>query len=346
MPDYTCIVLYDPEDPPHPHSISMIHTCSCPIVAYYILMLILHFHAYVIPIIAGLWVSPCGHHRGSQVEEGPTIFCPTAVVPLVPVLIDPDLHHLHPAACENPTPPLPEPSPQMSTLSTQSTYRVRPFLPGDEPRLSLICCQTGANGGDSTSHLLDDSVLGEIFVLPYAHRHPDLTFVVVAQSAQSESAEAEAEVVVGYACATDDSDAFYTWYGEEWWPSPMHGGRFHRPTAEELERAEGAERERLVRQREMLSFEDTKGPKPTPPEFDLTEQYPAHLHINLLPECRGRGLGRELIERLCEALRRKGSRGVHLAAGDNNDDAAIFYTKIGFAEVPAEEGLRCFVKKL
>ena len=220
-----------------------------------------------------------------------------------------------------------------SSRSQGSRYRVRPFSPSDKPRLSLICCKTGNTGDDGTGMLLDDEIWGEIWVLPYAERHPDLTFVVE---------NVESKEAVGYACATDDSDAFYTWYGKEWWPSPSHGARFYRPSGAELEERSDI----AARTWETLHFEDTKGPKPIPPEFDLTSAYPAHAHINLLPECRGAGFGRELLEAICEALRKKGAKGVHLLAGDKNEDAARFYVKVGYTEMPAEEGLRCFTKKL
>ena len=56
--------------------------------------------------------------------------------------------------------------------------RIRPFQPGDEAALSEICLKTADAGADATGIFADDDLWGEVFVLPYAARHPDLAFVV------------------------------------------------------------------------------------------------------------------------------------------------------------------------
>lgn len=69
---------------------------------------------------------------------------------------------------------------------------LRSFRSGDEPALTDICLRTGDAGADATGILVDDDLWGQIFVLPYVVRHPDLAFVV----------ESDDGRVVGYVVGT------------------------------------------------------------------------------------------------------------------------------------------------
>ncbi len=60
--------------------------------------------------------------------------------------------------------------------------------------------------------------------------------------------------------------------------------------------------------------------------------YPAHLHIDLLPQAQGRGLGRELLRTFGEELIVREVPGVHLGVGEANVGAAAFYRRLGFDE--------------
>jgi ribosomal protein S18 acetylase RimI-like enzyme len=67
------------------------------------------------------------------------------------------------------------------------------------------------------------------------------------------------------------------------------------------------------------------------------DQYPSHLHIDLLPRAQGHGYGRKLIEQLITMLRNQGSVGVHLGMSSSNDRAYGFYLKLGFTELCRDE---------
>jgi ribosomal protein S18 acetylase RimI-like enzyme len=58
--------------------------------------------------------------------------------------------------------------------------------------------------------------------------------------------------------------------------------------------------------------------------------YPAHLHINVDRQWRGRGIGRGLISAYLGQLRRLGVPGVHLGTTDLNRVACRLYEKTGF----------------
>lgn len=65
-------------------------------------------------------------------------------------------------------------------------------------------------------------------------------------------------------------------------------------------------------------------------EVDLQEQYPAHLHINLLPEYQRTGTGSRLITTFENHLRSHGVQGLHLGTSSRNTKAVPFYEKHGY----------------
>jgi len=67
---------------------------------------------------------------------------------------------------------------------------------------------------------------------------------------------------------------------------------------------------------------------------------PSHLHIDLLPSAQGRGLGRALMQRLLETLRRDGSDGVHLGVAAANVRAIGFYEHLGFVPLLEDDEAR------
>ncbi|MBL7199490.1 MAG: GNAT family N-acetyltransferase [Anaerolineae bacterium] len=65
------------------------------------------------------------------------------------------------------------------------------------------------------------------------------------------------------------------------------------------------------------------------------DRYPAHLHINVAAEYRGRGVGRRLMDAYLEQLRRGGVPGVHLHTTSLNEAACRLYEGAGFRVVDA-----------
>lgn len=59
-------------------------------------------------------------------------------------------------------------------------------------------------------------------------------------------------------------------------------------------------------------------------------RYPAHLHLNLLPQARGAGLGGRLLDAYLQALRARGVPGVQLSTTLENAAALRTYTRAGF----------------
>jgi ribosomal protein S18 acetylase RimI-like enzyme len=182
---------------------------------------------------------------------------------------------------------------------------IRPYRTTDRSDVAEICIRTAAAGKDATGVYSDDNLLSDIWVLPYVDLEPDLAFVV-------DNGERAAGYVVGVA----DTRAFIERYRTEWLPryAEKYGD------LAETERDGGMVKLGLDPDRMAI------------PEVD---EYPAHLHIDLLPELQRQGFGRKLIATLLAALRERGVPGLHLGVASDNDDGRAFYSRLGFIELPS-----------
>lgn len=78
-------------------------------------------------------------------------------------------------------------------------------------------------------------------------------------------------------------------------------------------------------------------------------RWPAHLHINMLPEARGTGAADGLMERWLERLAAEGVAGCHLQTLTENTRAVRFFERMGFAKHGPEllvPGIRSGGKRL
>ena len=62
-------------------------------------------------------------------------------------------------------------------------------------------------------------------------------------------------------------------------------------------------------------------------------EYPAHLHIDLLPPFQGQGYGRQMMETFYAAAAGAGATGVHVAVVAANVPAQGFYRRLGFTHL-------------
>ena len=158
----------------------------------------------------------------------------------------------------------------------------------------------------------DPQILGHVFAAPYALFEPSLAFV----------AEDEAGVG-GYIVGALDSRAFAERLEAGWWPALRD--RYPAPPSE-LAPDQWTPDQRAARFIHV--------PLTVPDE--LAENYPSHLHINLLPRLQSQGLGRQLMDTLIRALREQGSVGVHFFVWPANQRAVGFYQHLGFTMISAE----------
>lgn len=173
-----------------------------------------------------------------------------------------------------------------------------------------VCLQTGDSGSDATGLYRNPDLLGHVYVGPYLVGQPEHAFVA-----------ADAQGVAGYSFAAADTRAFEAWEDAHWWPT----------LREQYPLTEGSSADdEVVR---LLH-----APETAPDE--VVADYPAHLHIDLVPRIQGQGLGRALIERVLGSLRERGVRGVHLGVAEDNDNATQFYFHLGFEELVVRPGVR------
>ena len=184
---------------------------------------------------------------------------------------------------------------------------------GDWEAVRSLCCRSG-NGG----HPIDPArwpLFAELWVGPYQRLAPASTYVAESQGG-----------VVGYLTGCPDTAA-------------LRRARQLRFTLPLLARiacrryAWNADARRAVRLalhlrqdlESRLAFE-------LPAGFSLA--YPAHLHMNVEAEYRGRGIGTALIERFARDLQAAGVPGIHVFCGPA---PRSFYARNGFAELAAIE---------
>ncbi|HEX4221827.1 MAG TPA: GNAT family N-acetyltransferase [Pseudonocardiaceae bacterium] len=187
--------------------------------------------------------------------------------------------------------------------TAQST--IRGYRPDDLPALYDICLRTGSNGADATDRYPDPMLPGAVFAAPYATLEPELTFVVD-----------DGQRAVGYILGTADTPTYVRRVRQEWLPTQV--ARFPEPTGE-ITTDEGRIRSLLHNPERLLHPE--------------TAQYPAHLHIDLLPSHQHGGFGRRLMTRFTDELAQRGIPGVHLATSEANINAVAFYQRLGFQRI-------------
>ena len=190
----------------------------------------------------------------------------------------------------------------MDLITFDSGGIVRKFQEEDRPGLYHICLATGDSGANAV-HLYDQKdMLGEIYVGPYLTFQPDLSFTLIPAG------------VAGYALAALDTSSFEDTLSKKWWPVI-------------LEKYNGRSPENF-NDREKNLFSYIQNPPLRPKE--VISEYPSHLHIDLLENAQGRGIGKAMMLLVLESLRDQGSKGVHLGMGAQNARAFTFYTKLGF----------------
>ncbi|CAL9649443.1 GNAT family N-acetyltransferase [Streptomyces sp. Tu 3180] len=193
---------------------------------------------------------------------------------------------------------------------------IRPYRPGDRPALDDICIRTAHNGGDSRPFYRDPDIFPATFAAPYVHLEPELAFVLDDGRGRA----------VGYILGTADTPRFAEAFRTVW--LPLVADRHPEPSGPPDTPDEAIAR--LLHHPERMVV----------PELAA---YPAHLHIDLLPEWQGRGHGRELMRRFLTALRDGGVPSVHLVMATANKPARAFYDRMGFHEIdaPLDDSVAC-----
>jgi ribosomal protein S18 acetylase RimI-like enzyme len=180
-------------------------------------------------------------------------------------------------------------------------FNIRSYHPTDMSCLYRICLLTADNGQDASGLFRDPDLPGHLYAAPYAYYEPESCFILETGNRP-----------VGYILGTSDSAAFYAQCEHDW--LPMLRRRYPIP-----EKGDDTVEAKMIH---GLHLERTAN--------EIFFDYPAHLHIDILPVGQGHGMGRQLIETFLQHLRRNNIKGVHLGVSSQNPNAIGFYKKIGF----------------
>jgi len=186
---------------------------------------------------------------------------------------------------------------------------IRQAVLSDIPYLYEICLKTGDEGKDASALFCDPYLIGQYYAAPYLLFPDGICFVAEYQYRPQ-----------GYIVAAPDTAAFKQWMEEQWLP-PL---RKRYPSSFPSDKIRSERERRILELIHKKQFPPDEGDK-------LLSEYPAHLHIDLLPSLQGKGTGRALMDALFTELKRQKVPGLQLGVGATNTGAIAFYRKMGFS---------------
>jgi len=202
---------------------------------------------------------------------------------------------------------------------------IRPFAERDRTELRELFERAG-QGSPSASLWGHEESEAAVYLTPYMDLEPESLFVAVVDG-----------VIVGYLTGS------------------LASGRI----PSESDRMDHAIKSyRLIRRTKPLKFFVRAGLDMARARVGRQEQaagdfadvrWPAHLHINVVPEARGTGIAVSLMERWLDRLIETGSPGCHLQTLVENTRAVRFFERMGFAKygtTPLVPGIRRHGKRL
>jgi GNAT superfamily N-acetyltransferase len=194
---------------------------------------------------------------------------------------------------------------------------VRPFLPADLEDLYAISLATGHLGGDASDLYAFPEMIGHIYAAPYAVLAPSLGLVAT-----------DALGVAGFVLGATDTVSWENRLERDWWPALR--SRYADPD-------KGAATDWTADQRRAHMIHH-----PAPVPLAVSERYPAHVHMNLLPRLQGVGAGARLLQAWYALAADRGVTAVHVGVNRGNGRAVRFWQRSGFSEIgtPRRDGER------
>lgn len=185
---------------------------------------------------------------------------------------------------------------------------VRPYRSGDRSRVREICHRTGFLGEPADWYWQDRDSFADVWTSWYTDYEPESAFVAE-----------QGGRVVGYLLGCVDTRR-----------APASSSLLRRVMLRRLLPLCPGTARFFWR-----SVADLLRGVPMPSGELLDPRWPAHLHIDLLPEARRRGAGAALMRRWFGRLREVGSPGCHLGTLAENRNAIAFFQRMGFRRLGA-----------
>lgn len=191
-----------------------------------------------------------------------------------------------------------------SLVSTDPPFIIRTVHPSDYEALKQISVQTAAEQNPLTTAINNPEFISDVLISGYLELEPELFYVV----------ETEGQVV-GYLTGSDDSNGFARRYMGAIFPRiALNFFKF------------GIFKNIAVL--DYLLRAGLQATKNSGKRNKAVKDFPAHFHINLLPDYRRYGWGGQLVEIFLNELRSRKVKGVHLAT--ISDAGKNFFKKSGF----------------
>lgn len=198
-------------------------------------------------------------------------------------------------------------------------FFLRQARPDDHAVFCEVCLKTGDAGRDATWREDDPTLMGQIYAVPYQLFESDLAFAIDGAAGVS-----------GYLFGVKDTRAFNARLAADWYPA-----------LQQLVRDPGPDRSTWRDSdwvRHAIHHPDLRVPEALTP-------YPSHGHIDLLPQARGRDIGRRCMGFLEQRLAAAGSVGLFLDVHPRNEGARRFYAGLGYEPVAPIQGGSAFLAK-
>ena len=196
-------------------------------------------------------------------------------------------------------------------------FNIRPYHPSDLTSLYKICLLTANSGKDATALFNDPDLIGHLYLAPYVLFEPEICFVITNN-----------EKPCGYIIGTKNSQKFHSKCEKDWFPIL----RKRYPIAEASDESFDLRIIKKLHEGHKVKNE--------------LLGYPAHLHINLLPETQGQGVGRKIMDAFINKLKELNVPSLHLEVGKKNPGAIKYYEKMGFTIIKEYEHSIAFGMKL
>lgn len=188
---------------------------------------------------------------------------------------------------------------------------MRPYRAGDRHTVRHVCYATGYMGDTPDWYWRDVESFADLWTAYYTDKEPESALV----------AERPDGAVVGYLIGCVDTTTNTSEFNRLLRHHALRRYCLLRPGTSGF----------MWRSLADVLRDNVIGRRPLPAPFH-DERWPAHLHIDLLPEARAGGVGRRLVtiwlDRLCEL----GVRGCHVETLAENAPAISFFEATGFVK--------------
>ncbi|WP_114286295.1 GNAT family N-acetyltransferase [Candidatus Halocynthiibacter alkanivorans] len=192
-------------------------------------------------------------------------------------------------------------------------HNFRRATPDDLNALYRISLRTGHLGADARHLYADPKLMGHIYSAPYLKFSPDLAMVVERHGQ-----------VLGFCIGAANTRDFERRLEAAWWPGLRW--KLQKPLA--IKRSEWTADERRC----QMIHEPEIAPE------HVCKSFPAHLHMNLLPEIQGQDIGHRLLQYWMERAIGLGISAVHVGANVQNQKAVRFWQRQGFRNLVENAG--------